>query len=360
VCSRHVVRFPPETMKRLLEGGKVLFGDDETQIIQIKEYLRDYAGGLKGLIELDSRVGANTLESLFGSRAVFKNPKPVELLSSLLSFVTVTERPVLDYFAGSGTTGHAVINLNREDGGRRKFILAEMADYFDTVLVPRLKKVMFTPEWKDGKPKRFATKEEAERTPRIVKILRLDSHEDALHNTFFESNIERLSDREKAHRQVVGDEEYRIRYLLKLPVDGSDSMLDLSGLEHSFDYAIEVLTDNGPRARTVDLVETFNWLYGLRVHRFFHWLNEVDKTNRHEQGRVYRAVRGTDREGRRRVLVVWRDMTDIDPVKDREFLETRVKEVGPVEERWVNGDSAAKDFASLDAPFKRLMVGGEP
>jgi len=59
---------------------------------------------------------------------------------------------VLDYFAGSGTTGHAVINLNREDGGRRKFILVEMADYFDTVLLPRLKKVTFSPEWKDGNP----------------------------------------------------------------------------------------------------------------------------------------------------------------------------------------------------------------
>ena len=73
----------------------------------------------------------------------------------------------LDFFAGSGTTGHAVINLNREDGGQRKFILVEQGDYFDTVLLPRLKKVTFSPEWKDGKPKRLATPEEAERSPRI-------------------------------------------------------------------------------------------------------------------------------------------------------------------------------------------------
>jgi len=78
----------------------------------------------------------------------------------------------IDFFAGSGTTGHAVINLNREDGGRRKFILVEMAQYFDTVLLPRIKKVTFTPEWKDGKPKRMATQEEAERSPRIVKVIR--------------------------------------------------------------------------------------------------------------------------------------------------------------------------------------------
>jgi len=68
---------------------------------------------------------------------------------------------------------------------------------------------------------------------------------------------------------------------------------------------------------------------------------------------------GTDREGKKRVLVVWRDMTGLDPVKDREFLEAKAKEIGPFEEQWVNGDSAAKGFASLDALFKQLMAGDE-
>lgn len=69
-----------------------------------------------------------------------------------------------------------------EDGGQRKFILVEMGDYFDTVLVPRLKKFTFTPEWKDGKPKRLATPEEVERSPRIMKVVRLESYEDVLNN----------------------------------------------------------------------------------------------------------------------------------------------------------------------------------
>lgn len=66
-----------------------------------------------------------------------------------------------------------------------------------------------------------------------------------------------------------------------------------------------------------------------------------------------------DREGKKRVLVVWRDMTNLEPVKDREFLEAKSKEIGPFEEQWVNGDSAAKGFASLDPLFKRLMAGDE-
>ena len=112
----------------------------------------------------------------------------------------------LDYFAGSGTTGHAVINLNREDGGRRHFILVEMADYFDTVLLPRIKKVTYTPEWKDGKPKRMATAEEAERGPRIVKVIRLESYEDSLNNIVFD---------EAAGQQAMQFDDYLLRYMLK-------------------------------------------------------------------------------------------------------------------------------------------------
>ncbi len=65
---------------------------------------------------------------------------PVSLYTTLFDAGMEGEGVVLDYFAGSGTTGHAIINLNREDGGRRKFILVEMAHYFDSVLLPRLKK----------------------------------------------------------------------------------------------------------------------------------------------------------------------------------------------------------------------------
>ncbi|GAA4521701.1 hypothetical protein GCM10023174_00890 [Chelativorans composti] len=89
---------------------------------------------------------------------------------------------MLDFFAGSGTTGHAVISLNRKDGGNRKYVLVEQGEHFDTVLLPRQKKVSYTPEWKDGKPKRLATAEEAERSPRIMKVIRLESYEDTLNN----------------------------------------------------------------------------------------------------------------------------------------------------------------------------------
>ncbi len=291
-----------------------------------------------------------------GGVTEFLTEKNVGLLSRAIAWNTSEGDLVLDMFGGSGSTAHAAMYI---PDGQRKFILVEMADYFDTVLVPRIKKVIFSPEWQDGKPKRSATREEAERTPRLVKVMRLESYEDALHNTFSDGNVARLAEREKAYREVVGEDEYRLRYMVKLRLDASDSMLSLAKLEHPFDYTIEILTDYGPKAHIVDVAETFNYLYGLRVQRILTWVNGKDKTAKEPGGRLYRVVVAQDRERRKRVLVVWRDMTGIEPAVDRAFIEEKAGELGQFEEKWINGDSAAKGFSSLDGLFKRLMAGGE-
>ena len=303
--------------------------------------------------------GSRLLKDILGSE--FSFPKSVYTVRDCINAVCASQDDgfTLDFFAGSGTTGHAIILSNRETGRRARFALVEMGEYFETALLPRIQKVMFAPEWKDGKPAKLPTKEEAERTPRLVKVLRLESYEDALHNTFSDKAVERLAEREKAHRDAVGEDGYRLRYLVKLPVDASDSMLNLAKLEHPFDYTLEVLTDHGPKTETVDLVETFNWLYGLRVHRLLTWANEKDKAGKEKDGRSYRAVVASDREGKKRILVVWRDMTGLDPKVERLFLEAKTKELETFEEQWINGDTAAKGFASLDGLFKRLMEEGE-
>ena len=200
---------------------------------------------------------------------------------------------VLDYFAGSGTTGHAVINLNREDGGRRKFILVEMGEYFDTVLLPRIKKVTFTPAWKDGRPKRVATQEEFERGPRIVKVIRLESYEDALNNiTFDEKNGQQAL-------QMFGDE-YLLRYMLRWEGRKSETLLDVAQLHNPFSYKLHIHRDGETREQPVDLPETFAYLIGLDV--------ETRKAY-HDGDRRYLVYRGATREGRR-VAVIWRETND--------------------------------------------------
>ena len=122
-------RFPFETMQKLLTDDRILFGEDESKLIELKLYVKDYRAKLSSLYELDGRVGTNEIKDLFPeNKRPFDFPKPTELLEELLSFTTKDGDIILDSFAGSGTTGHAVLNLNKQDGGTRRFILVEMND----------------------------------------------------------------------------------------------------------------------------------------------------------------------------------------------------------------------------------------
>nr|HMS40731.1 DNA methyltransferase [Pyrinomonadaceae bacterium] len=92
---------------------------------------------------------------------------------------------VIDFFGGLGTTAHAVINLNREDGGRRKYILVEANDYFHTVILPRVKKVVFSDKWKDGK-----AKADGKGVSHFCKYFALEQYEDTLRRASYVNDSE--------------------------------------------------------------------------------------------------------------------------------------------------------------------------
>lgn len=120
-------RFPESTMQDLLDNGKILFGDDEDKIVELKVYAKDYVDKLPSWIELDGRLGAYDLRELFG-KVPLKNPKPVQLIAQILPFVTKADDIILDSFAGSGTTMHAVMQLNKSDNGNRACVLVQMTE----------------------------------------------------------------------------------------------------------------------------------------------------------------------------------------------------------------------------------------
>ncbi|MEM3277322.1 MAG: site-specific DNA-methyltransferase [Metallosphaera sp.] len=103
------------------------------------------------ILDITNEKGTTELANLFSKR-VFEYPKPSDLIKYLLEIGSNKDSIVLDFFAGSGTTAHAVMKLNKEDSGRRKFILIEINDYFYDVIIPRLKKLAFSLEWKETKP----------------------------------------------------------------------------------------------------------------------------------------------------------------------------------------------------------------
>ena len=284
--------------------------------------------------------GSAVLSQLFYATpfSFAKSPFAVEDSLRVAGLASGMDGVVLDYFAGSGTTGHAVITLNRSDDGRRKFILVEMGDYFDSVLLPRIKKVTFTPEWKDGKPKRLATPEEAERSPRIVKVIRLESYEDALNNLTVRRTDQQqlLLDAADAQGADGFKEQYLLRYMLNVETRGSQSLLNVHAFMDPTAYKLKVKQAGSDESRevNVDLLETFNWLIGLTVKhiaapQMFSAAFERDSEKRlHLKGRLkqnadgpywFRTVSGTTPDGRK-TLIIWRKLTG-EPEQDNLVLD---------------------------------------
>jgi adenine-specific DNA-methyltransferase len=121
-------RYPEEHMKNLVAEGRIIFGDDERQILQIKEYLEDYTGKLSSVIHFDSRTGANELEHLFGERKLFPNPKPAKFLKELFEFCIDEDSIIMDFFAGSCSAAHSILQMNFQNGGNRRFIMVQLPE----------------------------------------------------------------------------------------------------------------------------------------------------------------------------------------------------------------------------------------
>ena len=123
-------RFPRETMDELLAAKRILFGDDETKIIELKVYASEFKEKLSSVLELDGRLGAYDLKEDFPTEGkVFTNPKPVRLYEALFPFLLKAHGDcVVDFFAGSGATAKALWKLNSKDGIRRKFCLVQLPE----------------------------------------------------------------------------------------------------------------------------------------------------------------------------------------------------------------------------------------
>ena len=131
-------------MQRLIQEERIIFGENETKLVELKVYAKDYRAKLSSLFQLDGRIGTNEIKAIFPEdKRPFDFPKPTELIEELLSFTTGDGDLILDSFGGSGTTANAVLKLNRADGQTRRFILIEMKDAIATdVTAERVKRVI--------------------------------------------------------------------------------------------------------------------------------------------------------------------------------------------------------------------------
>jgi adenine-specific DNA-methyltransferase len=125
-------RFPEETMKQRIKDNLVHFGKDEITVPNNKTYLNNTEfQSLTSVKYRDGRVASKKLITLFEAN-IFTNPKDFEVLNQLFRAVNIKENDlILDFFAGSGTIGQAIMELNKEDGGNRKFILVQIPEATD-------------------------------------------------------------------------------------------------------------------------------------------------------------------------------------------------------------------------------------
>jgi adenine-specific DNA-methyltransferase len=206
-----------------------------------------------------SNFGAGELADIVPDNG-FDYPKTKGfVMDALRACGAVSEDAVcLDFFAGSGTTGQAVIELNREDQGKRKYILVEQGAYFGTVIKPRMQKSAYSSSWKAGKPTAPETG-----ISHAFKVLKIESYEDAVNNLDLKRSDAQASllDGFSAEKR----DDYLMRYMLDVEAKGS--LLSVSDFRKPFDYTLKVAVDSAGawEERKVDLVETFNYLIGLTV-----------------------------------------------------------------------------------------------
>lgn len=269
-------------------------------------------------------------------------PKSIHTVMDSILAISKEDSTVLDYFSGSGTTGHAVINLNREDGGSRRYILVEMADYFDTVLLPRIKKVVYSPDWKDGKPV------SRKGCSQIFKYIRLESYEDTL------DGLELTPPKDDLLAQNAElAEDYRLRYALGVETANSACLLG-KRFTNPFAYTLSVVRDGSRREVSVDLPETFNYLIGLRVE------------SRRRVNDVL-AITGVD-AGESQCLILWRDLEKTDNASlDQWFKDNRQKFPDSLDLIYVNGDHTLNAVKldqetwvaeTIEPVFRELMFEG--
>ncbi len=264
----------------------------------------------------------------------FVTQKPEALLKRIILSTTKKGDLVLDFFLGSGTTIAVAHKLGR------KWIGVEMGEHFyefyqgsvgkkKVGVLGRMKEVLagfgrHEPcgisrgvKWSGGG---------------FFSYLILEQYEDALENIELGTTADNL--------QQFPD--YRARYFLEWESKNSRAFLALEALDNPFNYRLQVIGRGGIEIVTVDLIETFNYLLGLRLKKY-----KVIS----EDGRRYIFVFG---EKKGYVAIVWRNLADLDYLKDAKVIEKHVSVWQP-SMIYVNGDALIENFRIIELDFKRLM-----
>ncbi len=265
----------------------------------------------------------------------FRNgKKPISFIQHVLSLQNIGKDRnalIFDFFAGSASTGHAVIEMNK-DQGNRKYLLSQVGDIFDNVTKPRMERVVYSDSWKDEKP--ISRKGISQ----CFKYIRLEQYEDTLNNLEI-----------KAKELDFQPDEFKESYMLSYMLDTEtrDSLLNLKWFDNPFEMKLKTTKDNELVETKVDMVETFNYLIGLNV-----------ETEDWYQDDNICVVQGkTHREGLK-TLVIWRNCKEVNNDQlcmffDKMDFRTRDTEFDLI---YVNGDNTLPNLKRDEDHWKVVLT----
>ncbi|HCX3372241.1 DNA methyltransferase [Legionella pneumophila serogroup 2] len=404
--NERVWKWGHERVKQFPNHLKVIFVNNNKIQLYRRNYLQN-EGAMPGTWWDKPKYGAgshgtNLLTAMFGKGYSFSFPKSLYAVEDCIKIIKSDARNtlILDAFAGSGTTGHAVLNINRFTEEKNKFILFEAGKHFDDVLIPRLKKTAYSLCWDSGKPvfadkyksnirklikelndeltniSGFTDKGEYEYEKQLIleritslqitndalnekltknkyfgmsvlyKYIRLESYEDTLNNLILSRSRQ---------NQVLLDlnsdfrEDYMLGYFMDIETSGSPSLLNIEEFEDPFNYKLNISSSSVGITKPIiiDLIETFNYLIGLKV-------KIIDVI------RGFKIIVGTNLKDEE-TLIIWRNIKEKDNTQLEEFLDKQGYNPRDTEFQhiYINGDHTLEDPHSkvkmIEIEFKRLM-----
>lgn len=257
------------SFQELEANHRIAWGADESNVPRVKRFIHETETNVGKSVIFDYTDGEKELTALLGRTRSFPNPKPTTLIERFAQQTTTTGEWIMDFFAGSGTTGHAVMRSDEQ----RRFLLTEMGVYFDSILKPRIKRVMYSTQWKNGAPMTSGLHR------RVVKVQAFEQYEDLL------DNLTPVWDDGTLPPQIP------VKYLFRPDQNSLSASIDLS---RPFSQTLRV--GKTREEKTIDLMETWCYLQGywVKSRRIY---REFDRT--------YLAVETTHG-----TLVVFRDIDD--------------------------------------------------
>jgi len=335
-------RWGLDTIKSNLDQLKVEFDKNKIGTVYYKYRPPQHSIPLTNWIDSKysaTEHGTGILKNLFKQYNPFSYPKSLYAVADSLTISSgnLKEYFCLDYFGGSGTTFHATQYLNKSDEGKRKCILIEQGDYIYSIVIPRIKKIAYTFDWKNGHP----INDNMNGLGIFFKYQRLEQYEEALENIAFSIST-------KTVQKALEFKDYIPKYFLEFETRDSQTLVNTEAMADPWDYQLKVWDGfTYDTQQAVDMVETFNYLIGLHMHKSI--IKEIE-------GQRYQFVYGRNNSNKQ-ILIIWRNVRDWDLAAfeaDGKVLREELKK-WTYDVLYINGQAHVEGYQPIEEVFKNKM-----